>query len=253
YLTLSYCWGKKPVLTLKSENYSQFKDKIPVHLLPKTIQDAITITDALGFRHLWVDSCCIIQDSGIDWLTQAGEMAKIYTKSFLNLAATWAKESSDGVFHEMNPCSLSTIPIYRPQNTWTLQESMLSDRTVQFARNGIYWECKSSMTSDIGHDSVHDTQRDLNELEVRWFQWNTLIAEYSKRGLTNKGDKLVAMAGLARHFAHIANFHEEDYVSGLWKPTFPYSLLWRVAEGEAINSPQYGAPSWSWASVTGEI
>jgi len=42
--------------------------------MPLTFQHAIIFTRRLGFRHIWIDSLCIIQDSKPDWEEQAAKM-----------------------------------------------------------------------------------------------------------------------------------------------------------------------------------
>lgn len=91
------------------------------------------------------------------------------------------------------------------------------------------------------------------DLEVRSAQWTALIEEYSRRSLSNNGEKLVAIAELARHFSEIAGFPESDYIAGLWRHNFPSELLWTVSNGSPIHPLQCQAPSWSWASITGIV
>jgi hypothetical protein len=67
YLALSHCWGGKVALILTLSNYNHLKAEIPWYELPANFQDAITITQQLGIRYLWIDSLCIIQDSHEDW------------------------------------------------------------------------------------------------------------------------------------------------------------------------------------------
>ncbi|KAM5521195.1 HET domain-containing protein [Fusarium oxysporum f. sp. phaseoli] len=39
--------------------------------IPKTFQGAITVTQKLGFRYLWIGSLCIIQEDVVDWAREA--------------------------------------------------------------------------------------------------------------------------------------------------------------------------------------
>lgn len=71
YATLSHCWGTLEFLRLTQETLNSFKISIPFEDLPKTFQDAITITQQLGIGYLWIDSLCIIQDSPKDWKKEA--------------------------------------------------------------------------------------------------------------------------------------------------------------------------------------
>jgi hypothetical protein len=60
YLTLSHCWGGATILRLLESNTELFFRSIPTEQLPKTFNDAITITRRLGYRYLWIDSICIV-------------------------------------------------------------------------------------------------------------------------------------------------------------------------------------------------
>jgi hypothetical protein len=50
YVTLSYVWGAEPMSDFSTER---------LHSLPQTIEDAIVVTLAMGYRYLWVDKYCI--------------------------------------------------------------------------------------------------------------------------------------------------------------------------------------------------
>lgn len=99
YATLSHCWGKARPLTLTRETLDQYYSGIPFISMPKTFQEAITITRALDIRYLWIDSVCIVQDDKEDWEMESSRMAHIYWNSYLTIAADKAKDSHDGIFH----------------------------------------------------------------------------------------------------------------------------------------------------------
>jgi hypothetical protein len=67
YIALSHCWGSTPTITTTTENERLFREGIDFQALPTTFRDAVTITLGLGYRLLWIDSLCIIQDSKSDW------------------------------------------------------------------------------------------------------------------------------------------------------------------------------------------
>ncbi len=84
-------------------------------LLPKTYQDALRITSLLGFRYIWIDSLCIIQDDIEDWRTQSGKMNQIYRTASCNIAASWAADGGDGCFSTRDPTTSSqTITLTHP-------------------------------------------------------------------------------------------------------------------------------------------
>ncbi|MAD87254.1 MAG: hypothetical protein CL912_30205 [Deltaproteobacteria bacterium] len=101
YVALTYVWGEK---TLKKEkprgwrmprtlkravrvdDYGQEVVELP-HNIPRTIRDAIDVTRSLGYRYLWVDSLCIVQDDETDQEIQIGMMDEIYSNATLTIAA----------------------------------------------------------------------------------------------------------------------------------------------------------------------
>ncbi|CEI60143.1 unnamed protein product [Fusarium venenatum] len=66
YATLSHCWGLKKFLALNKSNISGFCGCIPFNSLTKTFRKAIVIARSLGFKYIWIDSLCIIQDDALD-------------------------------------------------------------------------------------------------------------------------------------------------------------------------------------------
>ncbi|KAF9544537.1 HET-domain-containing protein [Agrocybe pediades] len=96
YVALSHCWGKKPLLETTRETIVDHMRGIPFDRLPKTFQDAITITRCLGLRYIWIDSLCIIQHDKADWEQQSALMADIYGRCYLNIATTRAGGGHEG-------------------------------------------------------------------------------------------------------------------------------------------------------------
>jgi len=60
YMTLSHCWGSKPMLKLESHSLAAFRSRIPIEQ-SKTYSEAVFVARRLGVRYLWIDSLCIIQ------------------------------------------------------------------------------------------------------------------------------------------------------------------------------------------------
>lgn len=301
YVTLSYCWSVDPsFLKLLSTNLSTFQTSIPLTRLPKTFKDAVQVTRRLGYRYLWVDALCIIQDSQQDWLQEALSMTKVYASSALNLAAAASDDVNGGLFYDREPAtlngcdisieweSLESNPVRKQtyhvslsdpwfhmlqdsplQNrAWAFQERLLPPRTLHFAGDQIFWECfdrclsesnpdtdiRRTRTSHAGnHCSVKEqfasVCRDGN-LKLALDVWNELTVAYSRRAVTYGSDKMVALSGIAAEMA--LAFKPDDYLAGIWRQSLPESLLWHTLP-VAIPAQQYRAPSWSWASIDGEI
>lgn len=87
--------------------------------------------------------------------------------------------------------------------------------------------------------------------------WWKIIWMYTKGDLTRASDKLPAISGLARQMVQFMGeglVSHDEYVAGLWRRNLHLNMLWRVdcnhANSRLDNSY---APTWSWASVQGQI
>ncbi|KAK4235202.1 heterokaryon incompatibility protein-domain-containing protein [Achaetomium macrosporum] len=91
-------------------------------------------------------------------------------------------------------------------------------------------------------------------------RWHEFINEYSGRGLSNPGDRLPALAGLAKRLLQMAEDLtgiRDRYYAGLFGMRFVDSLCWSCDttahedwDGSSPpHHPQQETPSWSWASV----
>ena len=57
----------------------------------------------------------------------------------------------------------------------------------------------------------------------------------------------MVLSGLTKDFIEL--FPSDEYVAGLWRSTFPQSLLWHTLSWRSYDE-RYFAPSWSWLSVS---
>lgn len=183
YWTLSHRWGdpEKIIKLLGGNsneetisNEEQFRKGIPLNDLSPTFRDAMELVDKLGYRYIWIDCLCIIQDSSSDWEQEARTMKDVYENSFCNISAIRSSyDVSLGLFGPrlaelglLSPFSVDLKPSYlgdcQPETSnfwysilwvdeinkaplstrgWILQERFLTRRTIHFTRNQIYWEC----------------------------------------------------------------------------------------------------------------
>lgn len=100
YVALSHRWGLQglPVTTLG--NIADRVERINPAELSETMRNAITIVRNLGYRYLWIDALCIIQDSTEDWLTEASKMSSVFSGAVLTIAAADAEDHTQGVFRK---------------------------------------------------------------------------------------------------------------------------------------------------------
>lgn len=343
YMALSHRWGGKDVIKTTVATLSARKAGIPIHDLPRTFADAVTICRRLGVRYLWIDSLCIIQDSREDWEREAARMADVYANSYLTIAASSSPDSRGGCFPSwaersqtpyLSPETRSigmpfignAAPVrntagnqrstswlaarqyvyinsswegqssrliihgeWIPSSTrraprrfyvggfgrrldpvqdetlnsrgWTLQERLLSPRTIHYSADQMYWECERDFLGEDGSvfdpsvfslNAVLERQRlpqpehgfashnfvsmiegfstRMEHPEGRWRGgWLGHVQAYSRRHLTHAGDKLPALSGLA---ALVAARTGDEYYAGLWRAHVLEDLCWRAYEAE---------------------
>ena len=225
YVALSYCWGGPQSLVATRTNLSEISKSICAEHIPKTIADAILITRCLGFRYLWVDSLCILQDSHEDKAHEIHVMGSIYKNATVTIAAASAAKASDGFLEKREPAqtllrlpllaadgSLSRILVTKPiyayapkdplqTRAWAFQESVLSPRVLVFGERELTWSCQTEPRTQVAPTSleyferartlpaaVYNTEHSKRKMTKRQqaVLWRTILQDYSRRFLTNQ-------------------------------------------------------------------
>jgi len=96
YTALSYVWGTKPTLRLLRSTRSAFLRNIAYDDLPKTMQDAVRATCALGITNLWIDALCIVQDDDADKEIELPHMDEYYQHASAVISASSASDAHMG-------------------------------------------------------------------------------------------------------------------------------------------------------------
>jgi hypothetical protein len=147
-----------------------------VQSLPKTFRDAIEITNLLYLKYLWIDSICIIQDDPDDWEKESSQMARVYSNSYVTIAAARSTDDIEGflgartdylevnvdfslgnssvfvlpiehdIYSELDTGSFNEMPLHT--RAWALQERYLPKRVIHFGRHQTYWECNSIVVGE---------------------------------------------------------------------------------------------------------
>lgn len=103
FVALSYVWGSQHGSRIA--NYATTRanviERIDAHGLnsswpsfPATIQDSILLVSKLGYRYLWVDALCIVQDSHNSWSLNAEAMHLVYGNAHFTICAADGDSSS---------------------------------------------------------------------------------------------------------------------------------------------------------------
>lgn len=86
YVTLSHRWGTQSFRLTTRETLEEHRKGIAFNILSPVFKEAVIITRQLGFRYLWIDSLCILQQDDEDWDRESMQMGQIYMCAVLNLA-----------------------------------------------------------------------------------------------------------------------------------------------------------------------
>jgi Heterokaryon incompatibility protein (HET) len=295
---------------------------VPLSDFPATLRDAVAVTRRFGIRHLWVDALCIKQDSQDDWLRESSRMREVYRGATLTLIAANAPSVDSGIFSKrttklascplpwnvpngggqispgrrqvvhMRPCTWNqeTEPWPTQQRGWTLQEDLLSPRTLSYSKGRMVWECSTHQVDEgsrinkptlLTSKSILQEMVEMSETKLPlrmlrtvlkflggisarfelpkdpnrdpYYRWTIVVHEYTSRNLTKETDVLPGIAGLASEFARQMR---DTYCAGLWRKELLLELMWSLDPGIPVPTEgpiQYLSPSWSWPSVRGAI
>ena len=198
YLALSYRWGivTEDTWRLRKANLEQSLQQLPYALLPSTIRDTIELARRLDFEHVWIDSCCIVQDDNEDWVREVATMQGVYQNATMTIAILGDRDSHSGFFDRGRTAptveipwlnedgkKIATVfasedfPFLRPENrvecmtdleqelskspwstrAWTFQEQMLSRRTLYVGQQQLYFGCRKQKRSEDGFDQIVKT------------------------------------------------------------------------------------------------
>ncbi|RYP81241.1 hypothetical protein DL769_002071 [Monosporascus sp. CRB-8-3] len=97
YIALRHCWGvvlEDLKFCTYRRNIEEQKISFDFNKLPKTFQEAVMITRALGIQYLWIDSLCIMHKDKDEWIIAAD--------STLHLC-----KSVDNFYYDVQQASLS--------------------------------------------------------------------------------------------------------------------------------------------------
>ncbi|KIX97595.1 uncharacterized protein Z520_06373 [Fonsecaea multimorphosa CBS 102226] len=289
YVALSYCWGDFLPLKLTRDVIKQFEVSIASASLPKTFQDAVEVTQSLGFRYLWIDALCIVQDDPLDVAREVASMHKVYGNCELVLSATSSENCNGGLYSLRNAVATEirlpkttnlhtagTVLIGRynrhrvahldsqplDRRAWSLQERLLSPAVLHFLPYGLVWECRTVCVSENGEVEVDGIDPFLKALPwlflgtwtaTKYGTWTEIVHKYSSKSMTYKSDRLPAVAGLGSYL-HDHEYKHTRYYAGLWESELPWNLVWRTSfPQERSTTTQCQPPSWTWAAVSGAV
>ncbi|PMD20051.1 HET-domain-containing protein [Hyaloscypha hepaticicola] len=179
YVTLSYVWGP-------TEECHEFSEQLPT-TLPRTIEDAMAVTQKLGLRYIWIDRYCINQKQKGHAYLQMSQMDLIYQNSVVTIVAAAGEDPSYGlpgvsrrerrpqprarirstVFIDSLPKTNSLISnSHWASRGWTYQEAILSRRRLAFTDDQVSFQCTGMHCYEafqIPWESLHTSDRQSME------------------------------------------------------------------------------------------
>jgi len=233
------------------------------------------LTKSLGYKYLWVDSVCIIQDDKEDWDAIVDVMDAVYNLAALTICAAGG-DSSFGTRGIVNNSRQFRQTLIRYNETvqlmvshpaehfikhgvwdsraWTFQEHLCSRRLLIFVHDRVFYNCRQSIMCEDIHmekDSVAGGQQswslEMRDALGRLFSENPLrqytkcVQLFTRRHMTKRSDKLPAFHAIATLLS--TNLSSEFQV-GLPTSYLNFALLW-TPSASLRWIPDF--PSWSWS------
>lgn len=278
YFALSYVWGQSNTFVTTTANLAALS--IPGALselstaLPRTIHQAITLTEALGGRYLWIDALCIVQNH-VNKPDQLNAMATLFSCASLTIIAadgTHADAGFKGLPKISAPrCATQQVMALTPQRlllkshqrhvwtdeelqpwstrAWTYQEAICSRRLLYFAHDTVRWVCKKRRLSEestspdclqyyasFGQRQLVSTCPSLSPSALPDVtELVALINGYNVRNLTYPQDAFNAFAGVLNR---LGRKFCGGFVGGLPTFFFDLCLLWRPLQRIGPATPR---------------
>ena len=295
YVALSYCWGNMQILSKAQQdevergktllaNLDQRRKHLPMSDLPTTVRDALLMIHAMGIKHAWVDTLCIVQDKPEGVAT----MHKVYSNALFTLLACATTHATAKLLDQREawtertePCrlggqwlttpdmSLNELRLRSPlaERAWTLQEERLSPRMLYVSSNRIYWSCavkhEMEMQPTYGNKEPSTLHRPVYAASDRDTQipvaQDFLLACYSGSNDLHgywadivKSYALRSMSNMSDRFTALSGLAAkylsaskgDQYLAGLWANNLVDGLAWRVYKAVEIKNNDADSPSW---------
>ena len=281
YLALSYTWGdprrfQHLKLTKDTSDWLRSPGALVEEnsRVPRTIKDALTITEKLGVRYLWIDAICIQQDDENDKISLIPHMDQIYGRAKVTIVAGAGSDAWSGLpgagsnpkprsksqfqtsFKGMRFVTvLQSYHQWRGQSAWdsrgwTFQEKVLSKRLLIFGTEQVYFQCKTDLWYEDTICENFDPKIYLKLLEndnllggFPFTQYEILVMNYTRRDFGFQNDVLNAFRGLENILR--PNLSKEFHW-GLPMSMFDTAISWTFPY-HYPGRRRAGFPSWSWA------
>lgn len=270
YIAMSYVWGEvdsqasaTTSLPAASGPGKHACRQILPEVLPRTLEDALTLARNIQVDYVWIDKYCIDQSDEAELKAQVAHMDSVYRNAWLTVIALDGESSHAGLpgisrpfqsrmqpllavpggrlvatYIENTPQSSGNSPW--DQRAWTFQEFVLSRRCLIFSPHHVSMKCQeelfhellplqesnSRVPTRLGDGTWWDSVYDVNLNVETWdFQaFDGLLSIFTARQLRYPEDILRACQGSLRHITKRTGM---AFTFGLPVGDLHRALLWK--------------------------
>ncbi|KAL9110008.1 MAG: hypothetical protein Q9227_005347 [Pyrenula ochraceoflavens] len=304
YLALSYVWAANSSTALAVSKPFQLERKNVAELqrenalkeagdvLPKLLVDAIQLCADLGYRYLWVDRLCIVQDEGSHKLDQLNAMDAIYHTADLTIVAL-GNGSTAGLPGTSSQPRMATLAnkcwrlvvdkrdyvgAHLPKlhsavsqskwnrRGWTYQERILSRRHLFLEDTHFYLNCfHSYFASEKPYSPIHPERFQAGrgyEKGIRTMfrssdpEWDSDITRYTSAVQEYTTRELTYDTDILDAFAGVGNVfasqHDTIMLFGLPEKHFFQTMLWHHDKKNICKARHFPA-AWAGAVSYGRV
>ncbi|KAK5988897.1 hypothetical protein PT974_10394 [Cladobotryum mycophilum] len=281
YACLSYRWGDKSQRQLLTTVRTLDKHMKGIHYkeLPKTFQDAVTITRRMGLDYLWIDALCIIQAfdgmtdaewqrTRVDVMQEISQMARIYQGCQFSISADTSTSMDSGIFSKLpiiyqlppvvddngRPMSLhirgepnhDTSPTELETRGWTFQEYLLPPRVIHFGDFDIIWRCREILACECGRITGTSQKRERMASVTRPIPDDANgILEYWENVVYFYSSRVLTngddkLPGVAGVAQYFQRKTNWVYLAGLWQQSLLHDLCWYIVRETSTSQSEIG-------------
>ncbi|EMD86356.1 hypothetical protein COCHEDRAFT_1147066 [Bipolaris maydis C5] len=277
FSALSYVWGTNQTFILLSTTEDMLTTGFGTEQLPKTIQDAVTVTRRIGIEYIWVDALCIMQDSDKDKAQELPKMRSIYKYATVTVVASVAKSATEGFLHhveEKYDYFIEPVTIPFPANmaqptcsemvlsypadykrwkdpinnrAWTFQELILSTRAILFSYRGVQTIDRTSPGSADGMTSGKDPQLPSLPWSGKLFSLATTPENTRQVWLAIRGEysrRMLSYQGdklvaISAIAEELGQTYNSRYLAGMWERDLAIDLQWNCPRNETVDGDNH--------------
>jgi hypothetical protein len=268
FAALSYRWGSGKQSETTKDNVTERYQELETSDFPKTLQDAIYITQRLGLECIWIDRVCIIQDDKEDWANEASLMADIYASAHVVLSATATEDCRDGflqkrtkpllIQYAQNGQDSQEVYARRIRNHncrrdqpvtnytlfnrgWCMQERFLARRIIHFLPDEILFECQAGRECECGGASDESDPAIFEPGGYNEFGRMQAAKSMKVRDFTIDWTSIVgrysrmkltyredSLPALSGLAAYVQHLNPGNYIAGLWEKDIGFQLGWYI-------------------------